>query len=337
MRNYSTRPPENQAQTGFIAGIAPQIIAEVGCTLMADRPIHTDSETEIRFGNTGALRINKLFGAFKDYKTGVGGGLLALICHINGYDEERIAFDWLQQQGFLDGSFSPPPRPRPKIRHKQQSTSSDMLKVGQKLWEESEAVSYTQSHPVRRWCLRRNLLPGFKEIPPAIRWHKQKSRIVVALAPVTDFVDAYPDLPEPRQFHLISIDSEGRKGKAFNGDDKRTYGQPGVTCVALFGDPDADQINICEGIADALATLSSQTGAVIASLTTFHKIVNCQALIRHLTADGRSVHIFPDNDEAGMTAQVKLASALHEQGGTVFVTESPTAKDPAAEAEGRAK
>ena len=204
-----------------------------------------------------------------------------------------------------------------------------MFKEGQKLWSEATPIPFYQHHPVQRWCRHRNLFPGYKELPPTIRWHEQSSLIIVALASMQDFIDTVPEPPQPRQFHLISIDNEGRKGKAFKGEDKRTWGRPGVTCVAMFGDPNASEINICEGIADALAILGREEGAVIASITTFNKLTRCETLMEYLTASGRTVTIFGDNDTAGRDAQEKLASTLHDRGGKVFYYPNPTAKDPA--------
>ena len=36
---------------------------------------------------------------------------------------------------------------------------------------------------------------------------------------------------------------------------------------------------------------------VIVSITTLRKLTHCETLIRHLTADGRTVTLFGDNDE----------------------------------------
>ena len=314
--------------------IAPIIIDDVARELMSDRLIFHEIDSEIRFGNRGSFCVNNRKGTFSDFETDTHGGLLDMIVHLCNFERRSQAMDWLKEKGFLDGSFTRTNVKRPVARRAtSQAKEIDYFKLGLKWWDESSPIPYSQSHPIRRWCNLRNLFPGYKELPPTIRWHEQRSLTIVSLASVKGYIDSYPEPPQPRQFHLISIDSGGRKGNAFRGEDKRTYGQPGVTCVALFGDPNASEINICEGIADALAIFSRCPGAVIASITTFHKLTRCETLMRHLTADGRTVTLFGDNDAAGEAAQEKLARTLYNRGGDIFYHPNPTAKDPAKAAE----
>ena len=330
MNNFSTPAKQNQPQNYEISAIAPQIIADVALQLMSDRLIFSDSDAEIRFGNRGSFSVNKRLGVFRDYEAGVNGGIFDMICHLQGFEERHRAFDWLQDNGFLDGTFTPTHRPRPQPHSRPQGTGN-LFKVGQNLWDEATPVPNYQHHPVRHWCRHRNLFPSYKQLPPTIRWHEQKYLIIVALVPVTDFVDSYPEPPQPRQFHLISVDKRGNKGNAFGGDDKRTYGRPGVTCIALFGNPNADEIGICEGVADALS-LTSDFPCVIASLTTPNRLASCRALMTHLTNEGRAVYLCSDNDRAGKEAEAKLANTLASRRGEVYFIPKPTAKDPAAAA-----
>ena len=317
------------------AQIAIDYIDDVARELMPERLIFSKTDAEIRFGNHGSFSVNKSLGTFYDFEEAVGGGLLKMICHLTNLEHEKQAVDWLQEKGFINGTFTPAERTRrPKTQPRTKATG-DMFKVGLKLWSQAKPIPFYQQHPVRRWCLYRNLFPGYKELPPTIRWHDEKSLIIVALAPLHDFISSYPDSPDAKQFHLIAIDRLGRKRNAFPQkaptDDKRTYGTPSVTCVALFGEPNASEINICEGIADAFAIFSREPGAVIASIMTLNKIANCETLINHLTASNRIVTLFSDNDEAGRRAQDKLARTLYDRGGDIFYHDLP-AKDPAAAA-----
>ena len=312
-----------------IQTIAPIIIDDVARELMSDRLIFHEIDSEIRFGNRGSFCVNKHKGTFSDFETDTHGGLLDMIVHLCNFERRPQAMNWLKEKGFLDGSFTRRESNRSMVRRTTSTNGRDLFKYGEKLWDEAVAIPFAQRHPVRRWCNHRNLFPGYRELPPALRWHEQKQYIIVALASVQGLIETYPEPPQPRQFHLISIDSGGRKGNAFRGEDKRTYGQPGVTCVALFGDPNAAEINICEGIADALAIFSRCPGTVIASITTFHKLTRCEPLMQHLTADGRTVTLFGDNDTAGEAAQEKLARTLYNRGGDIFYHPNPTAKDPA--------
>lgn len=326
MRNFNTSNNFGQSQKVDIPTLAPAVIEAVAFMLMGDRP-HTETDIDLRFGNKGSFLVNKRLGTFYDFEQNVGGGLLKMICHLTEIEHEKQAVDWLKEQGVIDGTFTPAERthqPKKVLRR-----TGDMFAVGLKLWREAEPISFYQQHPVRRWCLHRNLFPGYQELPPTIRWHAGKGYIVVALASIQDFIAPPP--PKPRQFHLIAIDRQGHKRAAFRDlTDKRTYGSPSATCVALFGNPKSTEINICEGVADALAIFArSSKECTLASITTLHKIKNCPHLIKHLTAKGRNVTLFSDNDPPGRKAQNALAHVLYEQGGDVFFGGDDSVKDPA--------
>ena len=308
--------------------LASQIIDEVAKALMPDRPIFHENDREIRFGNKGSFSVNKREGTFYDFESDTGGGILDMIAHVERLENRRQAFQWLRNHGFLEGLFTSTqhsrPRPQPRAR---QSSDTGLFKHGLKLWQESEPIPFSQSHPVRQWCRHRNLFPSYKELPPTIRYHQENGYIIVAMSSLRDYINAYPDLPDPRQFHLIAINREGNKRAAFKaGGDKRIFGQSNVTCVALFGNPYTDEIAIAEGAADALS-LTSDFQCVVASITTFNKIANDETLVNHLSS--KVVYLCSDNDTAGKQAEEKLANAIGHRGGKVYFIPEPTAKDPA--------
>ena len=327
-RNNHRPTPDNKTD---LKELAREIIDDVAYELMPDRiPFETDKE--IRFGTKGSFAVNKREGTFYDHEEKKGGGLLDMVCHLCDFETRHHAADWLREKGFLDNTFTPSQRPRPQVQTRPQTTG-DMFKVGQKLWTEATPIPFYQNHPVRRWCLHRELFPGFKEIPPTIRYHEKYKGgcIIVALATVSDFVDSHPEAPEPRQFQLISIDKQGRKQHAFNGDDKRTYGRATEPCVAVFGNPKDAEVSLCEGVADALKIQSETDQTTIATLTTFQKLIRSDPAMSYLAS--RIVTIFADNDEAGRKSQSAIGNALFERGGDVFVHDNPVAKDPAAAGE----
>ena len=343
MRNYNTPSRNNQppnlgnSQKIDWEELSPKIIEDVAHRLI-DRP-HQMIGGSLRFGNNGSFAVDPAKGVFYDHEEEGGGGVFQMVMHLLNCDK-RQAYQWLSDNGYLNGTFtssqqnSIPHNRRPQNR-RSNTGDWDGFEAGLKLWQESEPISYRQSHPVRRWSRNKIAYPGHSELPPTIRWHSEYKQgvIIVAMASLQDFINAYPDPPEPRQFHLIAIDRQGQKRFPFNGgDDKRLWGTPGVTCVALFGDPKADEINLCEGIADALAVLSREKGAVIAPVTTLRKIKNDNEIVKHLSDGNRTATIFSDNDDAGRGAQTELAKAIHEYGGDVFVHDNPIAKDPAAAA-----
>ena len=319
--------PTKTMQVDF-ATLAPQIIDEVAKALMLDRPICHENDREIRFGNKGSFLVDKREGTFYDFEADTGGGILDMIVHVERLENRGQSVQWLRNHGFLDGPLTSTqhkrPHPQPRAR---QSNNTGLFKYGLKLWKESEPIPFSQPHPVRQWCRHRNLFPSDRELPPTIRYHRKKGCITVAMSSLRNFINAYSDLPDPRQFHLISIDKQGNKRAAFKaGGDKRIYGQSNVTCVALFGNPHADEIAIAEGIADALS-LTVDFQCVVASVTTFNKIANDETLVNYLS--NKAVYLCSDNDKAGKQAERKLAKAIGHRGDEVYFIPEPMAKDPA--------
>ena len=321
-----TKPTETM-QVDFET-LAPQIIDEVAKVLMPDRPILHENDREIRFGNKGSFLVDKRDGTFYDFEDDIGGGILDMVVYLERLENRGQAFQWLRNHGFLEGSFTLTQHNRPRSQPRaRQSSDTGFFKLGLQLWKESEPVPLSQSHPVRRWCEHRNLFPSHKELPPTIHYHQKNGYIIVAMSSLRDFINAYPDSPVPRQFHLIAIDRQGNKRAAFKaGGDKRIFGQSNVTCVVLFGNPHADEIAVAEGMADALS-LTSDFQCVVASITTFSKIANDKTLVSHLSS--KAVYLCGDNDTAGKQAEEKLAKAIGRGGGEIYLIPEPTAKDPA--------
>ena len=207
--------PTKTMQIDF-AALAPQIVDEVAKALMPDRPIFHENDREIRFGNKGSFLVDKREGTFYDFEDDTGGGMLDMIVHVERLENRRQAVQWLRNHGFLDGPFTSTqhkhPRPQPRAR---QSTDTGLFKLGLELWKESEPIPFSQSHPVRQWCGHRNLYSSHKELPPTIRYHQKNGYIIVTMSSLRDFINAYPDPPVPRQFHVIAIDKEGNKRSCF--------------------------------------------------------------------------------------------------------------------------
>ena len=341
MSNYSTHPRNNQppnsnnSQEIDWEELSLKIIKDVAHRLMPHRP-HQMIGGSLRFGNNNSLAVDPDQGVFYDHKDNVGGGVFQMVMHLLNCDK-RTAFQWLSGNGYLDGTFTPSERSSIPHNRRQRNRRSntgnwDGFEAGLKLWQEAETIPYYQHHPVRRWCLHRKLFPVYKELPSSIRWYAEKHFIIIALAPISDFVHAYPADPEPKQFQLIAIDKQGRKHNAFKGGhDKRTYGTPGVCCVSLFGDTNADEIYIAEGVADAIAIHGKHPDVpVIATIGSLSKLVNCQQSINYLSdASKRSVTIFPDNDDAGIQGRDKLMKTIGSNGGDVCYVENWKNADPA--------
>ena len=328
-------PNSNNSQEIDWEKLSIEIIEDVAHRLMPHRP-HQIIGGSLRFGNNNSFAVDPDQGVFYDHEDDVGGGVFQMVMHLRDCDK-RTASQWLSDNGYLDNTFTPSERSSMPHNRRQRPRSQEkrnMFEVGLELWNEASTIPFYQHHPVRRWSRRRAEFPGFQELPPTIRWHEQykKGCIIVALAPVSDFVHAYPAAPEPKQFQLISIDKQGRKGNAFlNGGDKRTYGTPGVCCVSLFSDTNTDEIYIAEGVADAIGIHGKHPDVpVIATIGSLSKLVKCQQSINYLSdASKRSVTIFPDNDNAGIQGRDKLMKTIGSNGGDVYYVENWKNADPA--------
>ena len=288
--------------------------------------------TEWRWGNKGSFAFYPDKGTFRDYENDARGGVIDMVSHCEGVDKQG-AIQWLKDNDFLT-QHAAPTRPARAIRKPMATSESSgkphdtgNLEYGLRLWNESRPVPADENHPVRRWS--RGLLAPNTLMPSAVRFHHQKGFIVCCVTTLADWLEAVPRTPTPQAVHLIAIDPLGEKRfpASWNGDNKRTFGRVKGCGIFVIGDPAADTINLCEGIADALAIHQREPGTVIASLTTFTKMINHYSLIKHIAS--RNPVIFPDMDDAGKTASDKLASALNRAGGAVKIRQGARGDDPA--------
>ena len=343
MNNSNTPTQNNQPQTSINSqeidwdDLSHKIIEDVAHRLMPHRP-HQMIGSSLRFGNKGSFAIDPANGVFYDFEVRVGGGVFQMVKHLLDCDDLR-AFQWLSDNDYLDGTFTPSQRntiPHNRRQRNRRTNTGDWdgFEAGLKLWQASEPVSYHQNHPVRRWSRNKSGFPGYSEIPPSIRWNSgyKQGVIIVALAPIQDFIDSYPEPPRPKQFHLIAIDAQGRQRNAFSGEDnKRTWATPGVICVALFGNPNADEIYIAEGIADAIAVFGKHSDTpVMATIGSLSKFKKCPKSLDWLSdGDKRAVTIFPDNDDPGHQGRDALMEAIGRRRGDVCYVENWRDADPA--------
>ena len=290
------------------------------------------SHTEWRWGNRGSFAFYSDKGTFSDYEAGVSGGVVDMVSHCEGLDKQQ-AIQWLKDNNFLPNNHTSN-RARPQIRKSKPTPKPSIephdpgtFSFGAKLWNESQPVPMEYDHPARLWS--RGLIGSRTTMPAAIRFHAERHFIVCCVATLAKWLEAYPRTPTPQAVHVVAINPHGRKRypAAWNGDNKRTFGRVdgcGFFAIANLG---GDRINLCEGVADALAIHQREPGAVIASLTTFTKLISHHSLIKHLAE--RNPVIFPDMDEAGKSSAEKLARALNRAGATVKIRQGSGGDDPA--------
>ena len=305
---------------------APALIEDVASELLKDRPIVQKTENQISFGNKGSFRINIEAGTFFDFEQETGGGLLQMISHVLGVDNDESK-QWLRTQGFLEDTYKPKTYNRPKQERNNGTDDNKFFKVGRQLWNEAKPIPREASHSVRRWARRKNLLPIYLDFPNVIRYHIGQGLIVAAMSDINSWIS--PQNTTIKAFHAIAIDKNGNKRMAFGvgsmRNDKRIFGKMKGAGIVMLGDTNDDVVNICEGVADALSIYSRVKGAVIASITTIAKLDKPE-IIDYLVK--RKSMIFSDNDKPGQDAAKKLIQSIISSGGQgMYIT--PNAKDPA--------
>ena len=331
--------------------LAPQIIEQVALRVAqeANRPIfHHRKASEIRIGNNGSLSVDVAGGQFYDHDEQRGGRVVTLVMSELKLDKAG-AMRWLDRHGFLTDSYtaSNAPRIKPKPTRKSKSRGSvdrGKYDFGRRLWQQATPIPRSVNHPARRWAAQRNLLPPYVPFPPVIRYgvyadHKRGDRpyIIAFVCTLDALAEVYPTLPniEPLKvrwqtlwidFNGNSVDREGNPVK--RGGLKNLYGGFGNRDdypVMCLGDPTADDLALCEGIADALAIYSRCRGTVAAVLGS-PNLTERSHLLECLARAGRTVTLFSDLD--AVDGANKLGAKINSLDGRARRMD-PNAKDPA--------
>ena len=322
--NHSAPQLDNQVDWNAIA-------PEVALRLKGEP--RTKSDKEWRWGTKGSFALYLDNGTFSDYENSVAGGVIDMVEHCEGLGSREEALQWLKDNDFLTGNDTmPTPRlTKPKLKtapaFRKPPPNQGEVDYGLTLWNDANPVPADNNHPVRRWS--RGLLESTTPMPDAIRFHPDRCYIVCCVANLENWLSAFPKTPKPQAVHVIAINPHGTKRypAKWDGANKRTYGRVYGCGFFLARSPNSDRFNICEGVNDALAIYQRESGAVIATLTTFSKLTNYPSLIKHIAA--RNPVIFPDMDAAGKTATDKLTRALHRAGATVKIRLGREGDDPA--------
>ena len=317
--------------------IAPQIAVS-----LKGEP-KTKTPTEWRWGNKGSFALYLERGSFFDFEDNVGGGAVQMVMHELGIDKPQ-ASEWLRDKGWLQHDNArrnkPPTRTAPSNTQAKTDRPRDYGKrdYGLALWNNAAPIPNDANHPVHKWWTRRRLFrnPEQPIDDCYMRFHQENQLILCPIMTFTSWQDQYPfDKPiRPQAIHAIAIDRDGNKRKPFGDRDKSTYGKiPNASGVLLIGNPAFPRINLCEGIADALFVQDQTWHTTIATITTVAKLAGDKLLIKSL-AD-REVHIYSDQDRAGINASEKLKKALFlaNPNARVIIHTDSTAKDPAERAE----
>ncbi len=159
------------------------------------------------------------------------------------------------------------------------------------------------------------------------------------LAPLRDWIMAWPKLPSPWGFTFVFVSEDGtpatgpsRGRKRVN---KKSWGarKDSVVCV---GDPKEPGVwMVCEGLKDALALASRFEGCAITTIgADIATHLSTGSTIEQIAASGIPARVYADRDEASMTGQrtgLKTVDAIRRAGGSAQLLLPPEGiKDPGA-------
>ena len=326
------------------------LMPDVAKALMGEPNPKLSKGDRWRYGNKGSLGVDAAKGQWYDFEADTGGGVLKFIQHALQTDR-RGALDWLRCGGYISEP-SPrrnvgrsdarsarttrqyrtmPNRTRAAQKPRHDKEKSDTDTFAKKLWARAEQIGDNADHPFRAWARVRNLLHPWCAVPGGIRWQRYRGGAVVAgVFPLNAWgTDGIPK-GEPVAVQLVAIDRNGENRYCLgeNKDLRRCSYGPVSAGVFMIGDPTSERVNICEGVADALAVYSRKPDAVLATLGTGASLGNKTDVIDWLCT--KETRLYPDNDNAGDRGTTALAEAIKSKNpdARVFAIEAEAFDDP---------
>lgn len=316
------------------------------------------SKHELRWGRKGSFKLRTDTGAWHDFESGTGGGVLDLVMREMNTDKAG-AIAWLREHEYLPAApntpqtalrvrsqASAPPAGRSANSDSPSATHADdegyesgrpkiSLADVCKGWEQ---IPTDQSHPARRWAALRDLWQPGEPFPAGLAWlpagspwfrgrHEGAGAIVFKLAPIDAWQAAYPKTPGPIAVQLVNIDAEGRpvldRPEAEDGLSKRTYGVASGH-VLLIGD--GDVLHVCEGLADGLRIRRYEGGtvAIVCGTAGMRQCATWQSIELY-----RHVRLWPDADKGGREAAQHAGQLLANREIAVAIMRLPDGMDPA--------
>ena len=310
----------------------------------------------------GGLYLNltgKYAGQFRLWAAGESLGLVAMVEREKNLDRAG-AIQWLTDAGYLasgPGKNRPPgppggahrrvarqgdshhhPPPETGLESPLREPDSWRKTPEGRLWSNSQLIPAGDSHPARRWLAARRLWrPGYP-LPQSLRWLPSDGetcagRLIVCLATVTDWVNAWPGCPTPTAVQTLAVFGDGAPGldrpASRGGLAKRTRGKQAGTVFAV-GNPGADSVRVVEGVADCLAVASRYDCLALAVMSA-GAMSRAAADLADLVAS-RDAVIHADADNAGQWSAAWLS---RNTGARVVLPPTGAGKDAAAAAQGQ--
>lgn len=208
-------------------------------------------------------------------------------------------------------------------------------------------------HPVAQWLADRALWPPGVQLPDGVRWLPRSANcfphgrdgstaagaLVLAMRPQDD------PLGPVRKVQLVAIGKDGGKAQHWPDGDKRTFGRApaayGLLTHWQLTATHGYNLHVCEGLADGLALLAGlpyreRAAALGKTGWEYARAGYIMVAVCAGTGYGRidpdlfdKVTLWPDADQAGITAARKAAQWWADLGRRVEIKRLPDGYDPA--------
>ena len=320
----TTKPSSLQEKKSHSINWA-SISESVALRLLGEPNRKLSSCHSLRWGNKGSKTLDLKTGCWKDFESGQGGGVLDLVRMYTGLADNRESYDWLVTEGYLESRRLPYEKrrrhdisnPYPILENgamsSKESSAEEKQKYACKLWSESSFVPLDLQNPARRWFASLHLWHPRVTPPVGLRYlkdHKDGPCLIVLVAPLSDWIEAFPAIPAPSGIQRILIDCEGRK-RFSEGIDKYSLGTIQENFFSI-GNTDAKHVTVSEGVADCLALASRLEGLHICTLGTSGMKADTFTPLERIP--DRKISICCDNDSAGKEQAEKLRTGLIGRG-----------------------
>ena len=149
----------------------PDLLEPVALAVLGEPTQRLKHGAEWRYGRRGSMTLHvdgPRRGTWKDFEAGQGGGVLALLAHIQSLDKPATV-DWLRQRGFLKTDS---PAPTPKSATPFLLFSEPYGKRGdyaRRLWHRSTEIPFDTRHPSRLSLAQGHRWRAGKPLGPSIR------------------------------------------------------------------------------------------------------------------------------------------------------------------------
>jgi hypothetical protein len=307
----------------------PPLMPDVALALLGE-PSRKASR-EWRYGRRGSLAVNLTAGTWKDYESGEGGGVLALIEREQSCNRAG-AVQWAVSQGLLPENGKPPHRTPKAARMPQNRRTREGAAPAMpgSAWKASGPVT----GPGRAYLASRGALPD--PLPDSVRWLPREKAAKLNLAPrlppgaagclLYRFM-AKGDKPDTaRAVQIEALDPEGRRVE-FPQQGKRPSvagsGFDGGRRCFQVGAIGASHVHLCEGPIDALSLLFRG----LAAGCEIRGAAGAGMFKPEAVHGAKAITVWAQGDTPGRKAAARLSQSLERGGALCVIERLPAGRD----------